>query len=130
MQQPRDWQGALAASAAAEAAVVAAMSTLGAPSFPICASPIQGSSFLSQNSVVAPTASCTPAVVTPPIALEAGRTASSSTPPLPQRVVSGSSAGVAAAGRGCLFASGIVRCRFAPADATSFACFHEKLIGN
>jgi hypothetical protein len=121
---PSDWAGALAASAAAEAAVLAAITAIGEPSFPIHADSFEGNSIRSQNSFVAPVASHSSAAsnqpnpnpLSPPLPPPSIPLAPSNAP-LPQRV--DSSASPNAVGSGSLFACGIARCRFALALAPS-----------
>ena len=107
------WQSRLAESAALEAAVVAEMTAEGLPSFPVRANSVDGSTLLSQNSFVAPSASRSPAAPpTPSHPLAAGRGVTSCAS-LSSRINSRSHADYVA---GSLFDAATARCRFrAPA---------------
>jgi hypothetical protein len=103
------WQSRLAESAALEAAVVAEMTAAGLPSFPVHANSVGGSTLLSQNSFVAPSASRSPAAPpTPSHPLAAGHGVTSSAP-LSSRINSRSAADSVA---GSLFDAKFARCRF------------------
>lgn len=103
------WQSRLAESAALEAAVVAEMTAAGLPSFPVHANSVGGSTLLSQNSFVAPSASRSPAAPpTPSHPLAAGHGVTSSAP-LSSRINSRSPADSVA---GSLFDAKFARCRF------------------
>jgi hypothetical protein len=62
---PRDWQSRLAACAEAEAAAVAAIAALDAPSFPFRTESIENGELFPKHSFVAPTGSHSPSSVMP-----------------------------------------------------------------
>jgi len=105
-ETPRDWKASLAAAAASEAAVIAAITALGVPSFPIRADPITGDGLRSQHSFIAPTASRS--LPTPAASPLTARRSAASHASLPPRVAPGPSAGPLT--RGCLIAEGTARC--------------------